>query len=206
MSIVSADSRFKVVKRAENKGATYNYFFELETYLTNDEDIVLHLDGDDWLIDDNVLQNLIDYYDKHQVWMTYGGFYCYKDSTEQLQIGHPQNTPYPEYVLNNKLFRKDVWRASHFRTYKTFLYRQLDVNELYSAIDGKLFWHATDLAFQFSYMEMCKSDKIGVVDFPTYVYNQSKINESRTAVREHQDNYKFETEIRNRSINKELAW
>jgi hypothetical protein len=55
-------------------------------------------------------------------------------------------------------------------------------------------------------MEMCKSDKIGVVDFPTYVYNQSKINESRTAVREHQDNYKFETEIRNRPINKELAW
>ena len=201
-AIVEGDNRFKMMKREKNMGATYNYFFELEKYLTNDEDIVLHLDGDDWLYDDNVLDSLNNLYNEKEYWMTYGKVVCYPSG----ELGNPHNTPYPDYVIENKLFRKDLWRASHFRTYKTFLYKTLNKKELFSDIDGKLFWHATDLAFQFAYMEMCKKDKIGVVDFITYVYNQSKDNQIRTAEREHQDNYKFEEEIRNRPINKEIIW
>ncbi len=197
IDIVSNDNRFRVIKRQENKGATYNYFFELEDYLRDDNDIIIHLDGDDWLYDDNVLSKLNDFYNDKKVWMTYGKFYCYRGD-ERVELGYPQSTPYSDYIIENKLYRQDVWRASHLRTYKTFLFKAINKDDLYSKIDGKLFWHATDLAFQFCYLEMCSKEKIGVVDFPTCVYNQSPKNSERTAEREHIDNSKFEIEIRNR--------
>jgi glycosyltransferase involved in cell wall biosynthesis len=202
IDIVSNDNRFTVIKRQENKGATYNYFFELEDYLIDDNDIIIHLDGDDWLYDENVLENLNNFYNDKGVWMTYGKFYCYRGN-ERVELGYPQSTPYSDFVLEHKLFRRDTWRASHLRTYRTFLFKALNPNDLYSAIDGKLYWHATDLAFQFAYMEMCPKDKVGVVDFPTCVYNQAPKNSERTAQREHLDNSKYEAEIRNKKKYKE---
>ena len=68
----------------------------------------------------------------------------------------------------------------------------------FSKIDNKLFWHASDLAFQFSYMEMCHKDKIGVLNFPSYVYNQYPKNQERTKQRESADNSIYENEIRNK--------
>jgi glycosyltransferase involved in cell wall biosynthesis len=201
VEIISNDNRFKVVKREENKGAAYNYFFELEDYLNNDEDIIIHLDGDDWLYDENVLNNLNDFYNDKDVWMTYGKFYCYSEGDSVIEA-FPQNTPHPDYVKRNKLYRRDIWRASHLRTYKTFLFKALDKEDLYSKIDGKLFWHALDLAFQYPYMEMSSPNKIGVVDFPTCVYNQAPKNAERTQIREHKDNSKFEDEIRNKKVYK----
>ena len=45
---------------------------------------------------------------------------------------------------------------------------------------------------------MCGESKIGVVNFYTCVYNQSKSNRERTQEREHSDNTKYEIEIRNK--------
>ena len=197
VSIVEGDSRFKIIHRTVNKGATYNYFFELDEYLDDDEDIVVHLDGDDWFFDDTVLENLNNLYNEKDVWMTYGKFFCYTGD-ETVTEGHPQNTSYSDFVHKYKLYRRDTWRASHLRTYRTFLYKKLDTADLYSKIDNQLFWHASDLAFQYPYLEMCPVDKIGVVDFPTHIYNQTPKNQERTQEREHVDNNRFEVEIRNR--------
>jgi glycosyltransferase involved in cell wall biosynthesis len=201
-ALVGSDSRFTIVKRKESKKATYNYFYELEEYLDNDQDIIVHIDGDDWLFDSEVLEKLNNFYNEKDVWMTYGIFYCY-DGTEDVKLGYPQSTEYPDFIKNNKLFRRDIWRASHMRTYRTFLYNKLDKNDLISNIDNKLYWHAGDLAIQFPFMEMCPKDKVGVVDFPTYIYNQSKQNQDRTRERESQDNSIYETEVRNRKKYKE---
>jgi glycosyltransferase involved in cell wall biosynthesis len=200
--IVGDNPKFKLVNRTENKGATYNYFFELDEYLNNDNDIIVHLDGDDWLFDNNVLENLNKFYNEKDVWMTYGKFYCF-DGTNDLKLGYPQNTPHPDFVMEYKLFRQDTWRASHMRTYRTFLFKKFNTNDLISNIDNKLYWHASDLAFQFPFLEMCPKDKVGVVDFPTHVYNQAPKNAIRTQEREHIDNSKFEVEIRNRKHYKE---
>lgn len=203
LNIVENDSRWNVLKRIENKGATYNYFFgEVQDYLSNDNDIIIHLDGDDWLFNDDVLLNLNNFYINTDVWMTYGKFYCYSGS-EEVTEAYPQNTPYHDFVLNNKLFRTDLWKASHMRTYRTFLYKKFDTQDLFSKIDNRLFWHASDLAFQFSYLEMCPKEKVGVVDFPTYVYNQTPKNQERTREREHINNGIYENEIRNKRKYKE---
>lgn len=200
--IVNELDNWTIINNKENKGAQYNYFEHLNTFLTDDKDILIHLDGDDWLYDDNVLDNLNKFYCEKDCWMTYGGFVCW-DGSEDVKLPNPQSTPYPEFIHKYKMYRKDVWRASHLRTFRSFLIKSVKNSDLKSNIDGKYYWHAADLAHQFPCLEMCPKDKIGVVDFYTHCYNASQQNSIRTREREDSNNQKYEEEIRNKKIYKE---
>jgi glycosyltransferase involved in cell wall biosynthesis len=202
LELVKDLNNWTIVKNKENKGATSNYFDNLDRYIKNDNEIIVHLDGDDWFYDENVLDKLNDFYNTKNCWMTYGGFLCF-DGTEQAGVPYPQSTEYSDFIHRHKIYRRDDWRASHMRTYRSFLMNAFNKEDLKSLIDGKYYWHASDLAFQFSFLEMCPKEKIGVVDFYTYVYNQTKSNTSRTREREDQSNSKYEIEIRNRKHYKE---
>ena len=74
-SIVKNDKRFTIINNKENQGATYNYINFLDQI--DDDEIIIHLDGDDWLINEVVLEKLNQYYNDNDVWMTYGGFVCW---------------------------------------------------------------------------------------------------------------------------------
>jgi len=200
--IVGEFSNWTIINNKKNKGAMYNYFEHLDSFLTDDEDILVHLDGDDWLYDDNVLENLNKYYNEKDCWMTYGGFVCW-DGSEEVTLPNPQSTPYSDFIHKYKMYRKDQWRASHLRTFKSFLIKAIDNKDLKSSTDKEYFWHASDLSFQFPCLEMCSKDKIGVVDFYTHVYNQSNQNAIRTQERESNENVKYEIEIRNKRKYKE---
>ena len=200
--IIDGLDNWTVINNKENKGAQYNYFEHLNTFLTDDKDILIHLDGDDWLYDDNVLDNLNKFYCEKDCWMTYGGFVCW-DGSKDVKLPNPQSTPYPEFIHKYKMYRKDVWRASHLRTFRSFLIKSVKNSDLKSNIDGKYYWHAADLAHQFPCLEMCPKDKIGVVDFYTHCYNASQQNSIRTREREDSNNQKYEEEIRNKKIYKE---
>ena len=198
--IVKDNKKFTIISNKENKGATYNYVNFLDQI--KDDEIIIHLDGDDWLINEQVLEKLNKFYNDNDVWMTYGGFVCWDGS--ETTVGNPQNTEYPEFVHNYKLYRKDVWRASHLRTYKANLFKNIDTKDFTSNIDNKLYWHASDLAWAYPCLEMSGKDKIGVVDFYTHVYNQTPDNQVRTKERESTDNSIFENEIRTKPIYKQL--
>lgn len=193
MSIVGTNPKFKVMRNEVNKGATYNYMEFLEGI--SDTDILVHLDGDDWLFDETVLEKLDKLYTERDYWMTYGKFFVY-DGSDTISEANPQNTPYPDFVQEHKLYRQDTWRASHLRTYRAWLFKAIDKADLKSKYNGEYFWHAGDLAFQFPVMEMCTPDRIGVVEFPTHIYNACPKNQVRTKERESVDNTKYENEIR----------
>jgi glycosyltransferase involved in cell wall biosynthesis len=195
--IVGDLKNWKIIKNKENKGGIFNYFDTLDGYIEDKEEIIIHLDGDDWFYDENVLEKLNTFYNNKDCWMTYGGFLCF-DGSEIASIPYPQSTEYSDFVHTHKMYRKDEWRASHMRTYKAFLVQSINKEDLKSLIDNKYYWHAGDLAIQFIFLEMCPKDKIGVVDFYTYIYNQSKQNAIRTRERERETNFKYELEIRNR--------
>jgi glycosyltransferase involved in cell wall biosynthesis len=201
-NLVADFNNWTLIKNSENQGATANYFDNLDEYIKDENEIIIHLDGDDWLYDENVLEKLNDFYNQRDCWMTYGGFLCFNGTAEAV-IPYPQSTEYSDFVHKHKLYRRDEWRASHMRTYRAFLLKSINKKDITSLIDGKYYWHATDLAFQFSYMEMCPKEKICVVDFYAYVYNQSKSNSIRTQEREDSSNVKYELEIRNRKRYKE---
>ena len=199
--IVKDLDNWQIINNKTNKGAQYNYFEHLDNFV-NDDDILIHLDGDDWLYDDDVLNKLNKFYNNKDCWMTYGGFVCW-DGTDNLKLPNPQSTPYPDFVHKHKLYRRDQWRASHLRTFRGFLIKAVDNEDLKSRYTNEYFWHAADLAHQFPCLEICPKDKIGVVDFYTHVYNQSNQNTARTQERESIDNQKYEIEIRNKKKYKE---
>lgn len=201
LEIVKDLPNWKVIKNKTNKGATYNYFETVDGY-ANNNDILIHLDGDDWLYDETVLEKLNNFYNDKDVWMTYGGFVCY-DGTDESKLPYPQSTPHPDFIHNHKKYREDIWRASHLRTYRSFLFKLIKREDVKLLNSDQYYWHGGDLAFQYPCMEMCPKEKIGVVDFYTCVYNQTKSNQVRTKERESQDNSKYEIEIRNRKKYKE---
>jgi glycosyltransferase involved in cell wall biosynthesis len=193
-SIIDQNPKFTLIRNEVNMGGSYNYTRFYDSI--EDEQICVFLDGDDWLFDDHVLEKLNDFYNSNDCWMTYGQFYAYDG--QQAVLANPQNTPYPDFVHEHKLYRLDHWRASHLRTYKGKLLKAVDKKDFVSLYDNKLFWHAGDLALAYPCLEMCPKNKIGVVDFPTYVYNTSQENRIRTQTRESKDNQIYEHEIRNK--------
>lgn len=198
ISIVGNLPNWTIINNETNKGATYNYFEYREQYLTDDDAIVIHLDGDDWLYDETVLEKLNTFYNKHDCWMTYGGFIVWNGFDQESTLPYPQSTNFDDFIHNHKLYRKDMWRASHMRTYRTFLFKSLSLDAMRSLIDGNYYWHASDLAFQFPFLEMCPKDKIKLIDFYAHVYNHSNANQLRTHERETNENQQYEFEIRNR--------
>ena len=198
-SVVGDLPNWKVLRNETNQGAAYNYIEYVRHLFPEDNDILIHLDGDDWFYDENVLEKLNEFYNEKDCWMTYGGFVCW-DGEGSPTLPFPQSTPHPKFIHDHKFYRRDQWRASHLRTFRYFLWKQINREDLKSNIDGKYYWHASDLAWQYPALEMCGEEKIGVVDFYTCVYNQSKSNAVRTRERESQDNTKYEVEIRNRKV------
>jgi glycosyltransferase involved in cell wall biosynthesis len=200
--IIGDNNKFTLVRNEVRVGeeAIYNYVRYYS--MLEDDEIVVNTCGDDWLFDENVLANLNEFYNKNDVWLTYGEFYVYNGSDE-VERAFPQNTEYPEMVHRHKLYRRDTWRASHMLTIKGFLAKRVDLEGLKSMETGKYYYHAPDLALVFPLLEMCPKDKIGVVDFPTYVWNGSQQCQVRTKDRESTANVAMENEVRNRKQYKE---
>jgi len=199
--IVQNNNKFTVTTRKNNMQALFSYE-ECIKQIKEDE-ILVCMSADDWLYDDNVLENLNSYYNNNDVWMTYGRFVAW-DGEETIEA-NPQNTPYPDFTHTNSFYRKDHWRASHLRTFRGSLLNKVDLSEFKSSIEGLYFDHAADLALTYPCLEMCGKDKIGVLDFYSYVYNISPDVSQRTKNREsNRNNMKYETEIRNRKVYKRL--
>jgi len=196
--LVGNDTKFKLIRNDDNKKATYNYVEYLDGFMNDGEEILVHLDGDDWFASPDVLEKLNDAYVKKGWWLSYGHYVDYRNDTDIDYNPYPQNSPYPDFIHKYSKYRQDHWRASHMRTYKWFLFRAIDRKDFISKIDNKYFWHAGDLAFAYPCLEMCPTEKIGVLDFPTYVFNVSDGQVARSRERESVDNQKYEIEIRNK--------
>lgn len=202
--IVGDLPNWRIVKNKTNMRRGYNlspYNPLITDFVTEDEDILLFVDGDDWLYEDTTLEKINQLYNERDYWMTYGSFICYPSG----DIGNPQNTPYPEEVHLHNAYRKDLWRASHLRTFKWHLYKQIKKEDLIFTETGEFYFHAEDLATSFPCLEMCPKEKIGVVSFLTYVYNVSQ--EARARVEKddsrepggyHYEVQRREKEVRNR--------
>ena len=192
------NNKWKIISNSENQRRGYNispYNDHIIKFIDNDEDILLFVDGDDWLVDNDVLSKLNNFYNKNKCWMTYGGMYCYPSN----KPGYPQNTTYSVDVHSNNLYRKDHWRASHLRTFKWWLYKKIQKSDLIYSKNSKYYFHAEDLATSYPCLEMCPEDKIGVVDFPTYAFNETPSNRARGIERENQAGEDLEIEIRNQT-------
>ena len=108
-----------LIRQDKQYGQAYNRY--LAYHLCNDEDVCILLDGDDWLIDDTVLDYLDDFMKREDVDMTYGFFkYFVNGKTKETK----KHSDYSKECVLNKTYRDIVapknknWKAVHLRVMK----------------------------------------------------------------------------------------
>lgn len=126
----------------------------------NNEIIVL-LDGKDWLVHESVLSILDKKYKNSDILLTYGQ---YIDTNGIIGCC----TSYPENIIRERSYRQDDCRASHLITFKAFLFKHICKEDLMH--EEKFFDMAWEHAFMFPMLEMV-GNKFCFIDQILYVYN-----------------------------------
>ena len=139
---------------------------ELKPYLPQDDDIIVTLDGDDWLAHDQVFNILNRTYDTTKCWMTYGSYVEYPSGQQGIEA-----SAYPPEELANKdfNFRKAKWRASHLRTFKYGLWKKIKYEDFLDW-NGEFYKTSIDKAFMYPMIEMARERSQFISDI-LYVYN-----------------------------------
>lgn len=116
-------------------------------HLCNDTDIIIELDGDDWLCHDEVFKRYNEIYENENVWMTYGDY-------TKWPHGEPQHmNEIPREIIQSNRFRKFKGRCwEGLRTYYAWLVKQIKVEDL--LYKGHFLQRTSDVAIMFPMFEM----------------------------------------------------
>lgn len=149
-----------LIKNEQRKGALCNLYTAIGT--CNPHDVIVTLDGDDWLADEQVLAHLHDVYSTKDVWMTYGQSLHYPSN----RIGGARQIP--AHIINTNAHREYEWVATHLRTFYAGLFQRIHKEDLmYENTFYSVTW---DLAFMFPMLEMAGTHSC-FIDRILYVYN-----------------------------------
>jgi glycosyltransferase involved in cell wall biosynthesis len=151
---------WKAIYRQKNHGAVANFIDGIALLNPSDRDVIIMLDGDDWLYDKNVLKKLDEIYSNEEVSLTYGQFITYP----RWEIGFCR--PPKEGELSD---RDSPWIYSALRTFQYFLWKELDPKDLKDS-NGDYYKTAWDLAIMYPLIEMA-GNSIKCVHDILYVYN-----------------------------------
>jgi len=156
--------RVKRYRNNENVKWIQNAIRHLDDNILDEEDVIVILDGDDWLPHGSIFEWLRQMYTLGSPWMTYSLFQ-YPDGGTSEWIPR-----YTTETLKNRDFRNVPWSFTHLRTFKAFLWDNLNKNDL-RAPDGNYTPYTYDQALLFPMLEMCPYGKVKFIDNPMYVYN-----------------------------------
>tara|TARA_R110002096_G_scaffold410195_1_gene609774 strand:+ start:17 stop:2599 length:2583 start_codon:yes stop_codon:yes gene_type:complete len=161
---IGDDKRFRLVSNKNKAYALKNIYDAIELSNPDQEDIIVTLDGDDWLANKGVLKTLNDKYTKSNCWLTYGSYAEYPGGrrgkfSKQL----------PTTVINDGSYREVEWCTSHMRTFKYHLWSKIEKEDLLDE-EGNFFRMTWDLAFMFPMLEMA-GHKAKFISDILYVYN-----------------------------------
>lgn len=160
-------NRIKVYKNSENRGAVYNQISAI-TGCSKPDDIVMLLDGDDWLTSDNQIFHYYNNLYDGSTEFSYGSCWSLVDNIPLIA------QPYPEYIKQNKLYRryKFNWNMpyTHLRTFKAGLLEGIE-NSRFQDSQGNWFKAGGDGAVFYALIERADPSKVKVVQDIVYQYN-----------------------------------
>jgi glycosyltransferase involved in cell wall biosynthesis len=177
---VKDDLKFSVFHNP-NPGCFLNCFMSTykhlkETGQIQPDDIIVEIDGDDWLLHPFVLQYLNQIYQQDNIWMSYGQYIHYPSG----ELGGHCYLHLDSQVDATNSYRMYTFPYSHLKTYKAFLLDQVTDADLMDPETGNYFNAAADFALCMPLVEMAGKSRIFRVDEPLYVYNVSDDLESET--------------------------
>lgn len=161
------DERAIIVKNETRKTALENIHDAIMNHCEPD-DIVVLVDGDDWLPNKNVLSYINDFYNQNDCWIMYG-----QASWTDGRRGFA--SAYPENEFQN--LRKSPFRVSHIRSFRAGLYQSIKDHDLnfdcMKDKNGEFYKMTYDVAIMFPIMEMAGYEKVKFNDTILYVYNRN---------------------------------
>jgi glycosyltransferase involved in cell wall biosynthesis len=164
--LIHNDDRFKLIENTEKKFKLRN----LDELISNfdDEDIVVEVDADDFLLGNDVLSLINKIYSDGNTWLTNGSF-MYSNGIQ----GFSQK-------CNPDTIRTDDFRFSHLRTWKSFLWKNIP-KENFLDNNGDYYKSGADVAYSFPLLELCGEKHYKFINKVLYVYNEtSPYNDHKT--------------------------
>jgi glycosyltransferase involved in cell wall biosynthesis len=138
----------------------------------DDDEIMILLDGDDWLAHNGVLAKINEAYANPNCWMTYGQYLSWPDN----MIGYSREIA-TEIMETNK-FRENEWCSSHLRSFYAWLFKLIKMEDLISP-DGNFYHMAWDQAIMFPMLEM-SGHRAKFISEVLYIYNAANpINDNK---------------------------
>lgn len=182
---IKYDERFILI---ENKVKLYqpgNYDQIIrDNTLINDDEIIVEVDGDDWLPDTKVLERINQVYSDKNIWIANGSF---KYSNGSNGFSSKQT--------NFDNLRVSRFTASHIRTWRAFLWRKIKQEDLKD--ENGVYWKVTgDLSFMFPMLEMSGEERYHFMNDINYVYNEEN------PINDHKVDLTLVNEIANKIRNK----
>ena len=156
---------------------TYNAM--KERGLVDPEDVIVEIDGDDWLYDSFVLDRLDKVYSNKNTWMTYGQYVKYPTG----EFGGHIHMHLNNSVDATNTYRQHPFAYSHLRTYKSWLLNMLSDADLKDPNTGEYFKAAGDFALCFPMVEIAGKSHIHRFAEPMYVLNRHDELENETKLR-----------------------
>lgn len=156
-------NKIKVINLEKNYGQAYAR--NLAYKQCDDEDILVMLDGDDWLYNDKVLSYLNSIYKNNDILLTYGKYIGWEDR----YLNFATTKKFPQDIILNKSYRKYQWITHHLRTFKASILKTIPEWHLKDD-SGNWLKCCTDVAESFWALEN-SNGKIYNVDETLYVYN-----------------------------------
>jgi glycosyltransferase involved in cell wall biosynthesis len=159
---IQDDDRFILIENQRKMYQPGNYDQVIRNNVNiDDNEIIVEVDGDDWLPDPNTLTRINDVYSDQNVWIANGSF-KYHDG----RLGFSSRQQNLENLRNVR------FTASHIRTWRAFLWRKIKQEDLKDE-DG-VYWKVTgDLSFMYPMLEMSGEEHYRFMNEINYVYNES---------------------------------
>lgn len=161
-------TNFKLIKNKTRLGALENIYNAIQ--LCDPNDIIVLIDGDDWLPNPHVLSDINAIYSTKEVWFTHGKLIEYPYGHSSWCI------PITAEAIENNTYRK--YRCpSHLRTFYVWLFNEIKKEDL--MYNGKFFPMTWDMAIMFPIAEMA-AERHHFFEEVNYVYNMANsINDNK---------------------------
>ncbi len=137
----------------QTRGRKLKNLYTAFHHYIDDNEIILQLDGDDWLAHDHVFSLINSIYQEHDVWLTYGN---YQNVPAAAHIGQ-ELCFMPQEIVENNQFR-NINMFMHLRTFYGWLAKQIKLPDLMSVyvpnFKSNFFPASNDAATMWAMFEM----------------------------------------------------
>jgi glycosyltransferase involved in cell wall biosynthesis len=168
--MIKGDDRFILIDDNEKKLYQAGNFDKVIRNNPNisDDELLIEVDGDDYLPDSKVFERINEVYKDENVWIANGSF--------KYHTGQPG---FASKQTNFENLRLANFTASHIRTWRAFLWRNIKEEDLRDE-NGDYWQWSGDLCFMFPMLEMSGEEHYRFMNEINYVYNaENPINEHK---------------------------